>query len=110
MAADIGAALGGGAHLRDLRRTAIGSFSEADAHPIDEAVLLRPAEGLRDYPAVIVSAEAATAVGHGKVLDRPLLGIEGDGPWRVCDDSGALLAMYEPYDDNRAKPAVVLAG
>ncbi len=110
LAADIGAALGGGAHLRDLRRTAIGSFSEADAHPIDEAVLLRPAEGLRDYPAVIVSAEAATAVGHGKVLDRPLLGIEGDGPWRVCDDSGALLAMYEPYDDNRAKPAVVLAG
>ena len=27
LAADVGTALGGGAHLRDLRRTAIGSFT-----------------------------------------------------------------------------------
>ena len=31
LAADLGTALGGGAHLRNLRRTAVGSFSEAEA-------------------------------------------------------------------------------
>lgn len=110
LAADIGAALGGGAHLRDLRRTGIGSFDENEARPIDDAVLLSPAEGLRDYPALAVSGEMATAVGHGKVLGRSSLGFEGTGPWRVLDDSGALLAMYETHGDDRAKPAVVLVG
>ena len=54
LAADLGTALGGGAHLRRLRRTAVGSFTDADAHPVDEIVVLPPAEGLRDYPAVPV--------------------------------------------------------
>ena len=31
LAADIGAALGGGAHLRTLRRTSVGPFTLADA-------------------------------------------------------------------------------
>ncbi len=110
LAADIGAALGGGAHLRDLRRTAIGSFTEAEAAPIDEAVLLSPAEGLRDYPAVTVAGEAAKAVGHGKVLERVELGVVGVGPWRVLDDSGDLLAVYESRGNERVKPAVVLTG
>ncbi len=33
LAADVGTALGGGAHLRDLRRTAIGSFTVDQAGP-----------------------------------------------------------------------------
>jgi tRNA pseudouridine55 synthase len=110
LAADIGAALGGGAHLRDLRRTAIGSFTEAEASPIDEAVLLSPAEGLRDYPAITVAGEVAKAVGHGKVLERVELAVVGGGPWRVLDDAGVLLAVYESHGDERLKPAVVLAG
>ena len=36
LAADLGHLLGGGAHLRDLRRTAIGSFTEAEAAPPDD--------------------------------------------------------------------------
>ena len=36
LAADLGHLLGGGAHLRNLRRTAIGSFTEADAAPPDD--------------------------------------------------------------------------
>ena len=34
LAADLGAALGGGGHLRNLRRTAIGSFTVAEARHI----------------------------------------------------------------------------
>ncbi|HWE70416.1 MAG TPA: tRNA pseudouridine(55) synthase TruB, partial [Acidimicrobiales bacterium] len=48
LAADLGAALGGGAHLRNLRRTRIGSFTAEDARLVDEltpAVVLTPAQG-----------------------------------------------------------------
>ncbi len=37
LAADLGAALGGGAHLRNLRRTAAGSFTVDQAHRIDDS-------------------------------------------------------------------------
>ncbi|MDQ1438806.1 MAG: tRNA pseudouridine55 synthase, partial [Acidimicrobiaceae bacterium] len=57
LAADLGAALGGGAHLRNLRRTAIGSFGLGEARPLEalapEAVL-SPAEAMRDYPSLVV--------------------------------------------------------
>ena len=43
LAADLGALLGGGAHLRALRRTAVGSFTLAEAHPLEQA--RRPAAG-----------------------------------------------------------------
>jgi tRNA pseudouridine55 synthase len=108
LAADLGAALGGGAHLRRLRRTAIGSFDEAEAVPVDAIELITPAEGLRDYPAVTVDAGTAVLVGHGRVLPRRDLGVRGDGPWRVLDADGALRAVYEARGSTEAKPAVVL--
>ncbi len=110
LAADIGAALGGGAHLRALRRTAIGSFTIAEATALDAVtrdVLLPPAEALRDYPRVVADAAAADAVAHGKVLDREVLGVEGEGPWAVLSGSGTLHAVYESFGA-RVKPAVVL--
>ena len=111
LAADLGTALGGGAHLRALRRTAVGPFSAAMARPLDEVGLgdvLPPVEALRGRPQVKVDDAVAAAVGHGKVLDRAVLGVDGEGPWAVLDVGGALLAVYEPYGE-RAKPAVVLA-
>ena len=57
LAADLGHLLGGGAHLRDLRRTAIGSFTEAEAAPPDAAELLPPAEALRDYERIVVDED-----------------------------------------------------
>ena len=68
LAADLGAALGGGAHLRNLRRTAVGSFGLDGAHLIDELDaqdVLTPAQALRDMTQVEVSAEVATLVTHG---------------------------------------------
>jgi hypothetical protein len=37
------------------------------------------------------------------------LAVDGDGPWAIVDMAGDLLAVYEPYDDARVKPAVVIA-
>jgi tRNA pseudouridine55 synthase len=111
LAADLGTALGGGAHLRDLRRTSIGSFTVEQAQPVDALspeALLTPAEALRDLPAVTVDEAVAADVAHGKVLDRDRLGVSGDGPWPVVGQDGVLLAVYEPHR-GAAKPAVVLA-
>jgi tRNA pseudouridine55 synthase len=112
LAADLGAALGGGAHLRRLRRVAVGSFGEADMVALADVSadsLLPPAVALRDYPAVTVDdPEAAAAIGHGRVLDAGVLGEEGDGPWAVLDTDGRLLAVYEAHG-GRIKPAVVLS-
>lgn len=111
LAADIGTALGGGAHLRNLRRTRSGSFTVADAVPLEEVApdrLLPPAEALRDLPAVTVDGDLAAAVGHGKVLPASDLGVEGDGPWRVLGPGGDLFAVYERHKGPTVKPAVVL--
>lgn len=112
LADDVGRALGGGAHLRDLRRTAIGSFTvdiavEVDA--LDPACLLSPASALRDLPAVTVPDEVAADVAHGKVLELARLGVDaGDGPWPVLGTGGELLAVYERHRGTSAKPSVVL--
>lgn len=110
LAADLGAALGGGAHLRHLRRTAIGSFTVEHAGTVEDPVLVTPAEALRDYDPVTVADELARLVGHGRVLERDQLGATGDGPWPVLDTEGRLLAVYEPAKGSAVKPAVVLAG
>jgi tRNA pseudouridine55 synthase len=108
LAADLGTALGGGAHLRSLRRTAVGGFTLDDAGPI-EAPILRPvADAVRHLPAVVVDSDLASAVGHGKVLDRDRLGVGGaPGPWAILDREGELLAVYQAHK-GATKPAVVL--
>jgi tRNA pseudouridine55 synthase len=105
LAADLGRLLGGGAHLRDLRRTAVGSFTEADAAPLDDAPLLPPAEAMRDYQRITVDDATAGLVAHG----RPLPAFPGPPPWALLAVDGSLLAVYEAHGDG-SKPAVVLVG
>ncbi|MCB1001565.1 MAG: tRNA pseudouridine(55) synthase TruB [Acidimicrobiales bacterium] len=107
LADDLGRLLGGGAHLRALRRTACGSFTEADARPPDEAPLLTAAAALRDYPSVAVDDTAAGAVANGRRLPIDTAW-RGDGPWAIVDARGELLAVYRRHDDRLATPDVVL--
>jgi tRNA pseudouridine55 synthase len=104
LAADLGRLLGGGAHLRRLRRTASGGFTDTDARPLDALELLPVKEAVRDLALVTVDAATARRVAHGAVLARPA----GDGPWAVLAPDGELLAVYEPRNTLEAKPAVVL--
>ena len=111
LAADLGAALGGGAHLRNLRRTRIGSFGTEDARLVDEltlAVVLSPAQAMRDLDQVVVPIDAQKLVARGLPLDRVPLGVSGDGPWGLVDDAHHLLAVYEATETDRIKPAVVI--
>ena len=100
LAADLGAALGGGAHLRRLRRTRVGSFTLDEAGTIDDAPVLSPAVAMRDLPSVTVDEDGARLVSFG----RPMPDLAVDGLVAVLDAAGALLAVYE---DRR--PSVVLA-
>jgi tRNA pseudouridine55 synthase len=112
LAADVGTLLGGGAHLRDLRRTAIGSFTADQGRPVDALTveaLLSPAEALRDLDAVTVDETVAADVAHGKVLEQERLDVDGPGPWPVVGEDGTLLAVYEPHRGTTAKPSVVLS-
>ena len=111
LAADLGEALGGGAHLRNLRRTRIGSFTTEDARLVDEltpAVVLTPAQAMRDLDQVVVPIDAQKLVARGLPLDRVPLGVSGDGPWGLVDDAHHLLAVYEATETDRIKPAVVI--
>jgi len=110
LAADLGESLGGGAHLRALRRVSVGSFTLDDARPlaeVDPSVVRAPGELVRDYPSATIEGELELAVRHGKVLDRSDLGVAGEGPWAIFGEAG-LLAMYETTSSERAKPAVVM--
>ena len=104
LAADLGTLLGGGAHLRNLRRTTVGDFTLADCTSIEDAKLLQPIAALRSMTRVVVDTEAAAKVRHG----RSFPAWPGEAPWAVVDEAGALLAVYE-QDGPNAKPSVVLA-
>ena len=108
LAADLGEALGGGAHLRALRRTAVGGFTLDDARSIETPELLPVATAVRHLAGVAVGDDVAADIRHGKVLDLDRLGVRGPGPWAVHDAAGELLAVYEAHQ-GAAKPALVVA-
>ncbi len=105
LAADLGRALGGGAHLRNLRRTAVGLFTLESARPIEDIELAPVAELLRGMPVLEVDDEMARKVSHG----QPLGPAGGDGYLAVTDRSGAVLAVYQAKDGNLCA-AKVLTG
>jgi tRNA pseudouridine55 synthase len=114
LAADLGAALGGPAHLAELRRLRVGPFTieEARSLPVVEAdppaAVLAPVEAMRGLERATVDEKSARAVAHGSVFPCVALAVDGPGPYAVVDDAGTLLAVYERRGA-ALKPAVVLA-
>jgi tRNA pseudouridine55 synthase len=117
LAADLGSALGGGAHLRRLRRTRVGSFTESGAAPLsqieaavasgDLSALRSPIDGL-DLARVKVDDGVAAAVAHGRPLDPATIGAPGAGPVALLDAAGELVAVYRVAETGPATPEVVL--
>lgn len=102
VARDAGEALGVGAHLTALRRTAVGRFRADDAIPPDrledpEAVrsaLMTPLASLAHLPALELSEEDRTRIGHGQRLTA---GNAPAGLLALVQD-GELLAIAESVD------------
>ena len=115
LAADVGTALGGGAHLRNLRRVSIGSFDVSEAAVLGPELadrpLLSPAAALRDYVVAVMDDETSVAqIRNGRVLPVAAFGDAAltGRPWAVLDREGSLLAVYERHGPEEAKPLVVL--
>ena len=107
LAADLGKLLGGGAHLRNLRRTAVGEFTIGESGSPDECELLPVETTVRGLARVDIDQATAVLVGNGRVLPR-FEGLTGDGPWALFGPEGTLLAVYEAFRVGQVKPSVVL--
>ncbi|MFT3709685.1 MAG: tRNA pseudouridine(55) synthase TruB [Archangium sp.] len=95
LAADLGEALGCGAHLTALRRTQSGPFTLAQSVPlanVADAKLVSLTDALKDVPELKLSAVEAGRVRHGGVVEVPA---SLTGLVRVHDPSGALLALAD---------------
>lgn len=112
LARDIGEALGCGAHLQALRRTAVGTFVIEEAVPLDklrsgemplDSVLLPPALAVADWPSVTVDAAEERLIRNGLPIARDEL--QGERAYAQTAD-GALLALLAPAD-GRWRPTKV---
>lgn len=102
LAADVGAALHGVAHLASLRRTAVGPFALDQAMPLDAACepgaalpLLSVEDATRAYRTFTVSAETATHLRRGQQAGLCTLPAarEDEEIARVLDQDGLLVAL-----------------
>ncbi|MGH9024089.1 MAG: tRNA pseudouridine(55) synthase TruB [Acidimicrobiia bacterium] len=117
LAADLGLALGGVAHLGALRRLRVGSFTIDEARSL-EAIAAAPTESalapvvaVRDFEQVRMDPELARAVRGGASVPISALpvGAEVGSLVALLDETGALLAIYERGQAG-ARPVVVLGG
>jgi len=104
LVADVGEALGCGAHLAALRRTAIGPFRVEDARPpADPGEPLPLERAVAHLPAVRLEPEEATAAANGSILAPA--GI--DGPYAVLGPDGRLIGIWRDVGA-KARPEMVL--
>jgi tRNA pseudouridine55 synthase len=105
LAAAVGDALGTGAHLTLLRRTAIGPFEVADARSPDDPGDPLPLErAVAHLPRVEVEPDEAVAVSHGRILGPAGL----RGPYAVFAPDGRVLGVYRD-EGAKSRPEVILA-
>ena len=103
--ADVGTALGCGAHLTRLRRSAIGPFRIEEATAPDAPGPPLPLErAVAHLPRVDLDPEEAVAARHGRIL-----GPAGRaGPYGVFSPEGRLIGVYED-EGTKARPQVIMA-
>jgi tRNA pseudouridine55 synthase len=111
LAADLGRALGTLAHLAGLRRTAVGRFTDAEAHTLEElaeperlaAAVLDPAAAMASTATRALTPAEASALATGRTLD-PTGRID---PVAAVGPDGRLIAVIQD-SAGRARPKVVL--
>ena len=120
LARDLGVALGCGAYLAALTRTASGPFRLEDAHTLDAArqalstgkharMLLPPDAGLEAYPRLTLGDEELATLSKGQSVRHRVERKIGSGPsglLRVVDGAGRLAAMAR-FEQGRLHPEKV---
>lgn len=111
LARDLGAALGTGGHLTALRRTRVGPYGLADAHPLDElrrelTVLPLGQAAAAAFPRWTVDARQAELLRNGvRIATPPSL---PGGPVAVFGPGDHFVALIEARD-RRARSLAVFA-
>jgi tRNA pseudouridine55 synthase len=120
IAHDLGQALGCGAHLADLRRTASGEFTLEQARTLgglqalaDEGrladALIPAARMLPDFPSVYVEPLAVTQIRQGRNFPAsPFRGRLGAAYVKAVSGDGELIAIGQAVLPNLYHPVVVL--
>lgn len=116
IARDVGDALGVGAHLRALRRTASGPHVVERAVPLDRlddavavgSAILSPAAAVSHLPAVRLDRDGLVDLGHGRPVAAPD-DLPAGVPVALLDAAGALVGIGE-RDGARVRPRKVLLG
>jgi tRNA pseudouridine55 synthase len=113
LCADIGEAIGCGAHLVELKRTGSGQFSIEDCLSLEDVMILSKVgtledriiplgEALRDFPKIVVGDSTCESIRHGRgvsVFDLKKASIPSQmtgGCMKVLSRRGDLVAIVEP--------------
>jgi tRNA pseudouridine55 synthase len=122
LAEDIGAFLGVGAHLTQLRRTRSGNCSLDEAVTLEklddlarsgaERGVMIPMAGAIAMPTLLLSAEERAHISHGRSIEQPVEGraiYENGALAKLCDKKNQLIAIAE-FDSSKTlwRPRVVL--
>jgi tRNA pseudouridine55 synthase len=120
IAHDAGRAMGCGAHLQDLRRTAAGEFTIAQAHTLEELArlaaenrlaeaLIPAAQVLPAFPAVYVESPLISMIRQGRNFPvSPFHVRTGTRYVKAISREGELIAIGEAKLPNLYHPIVVL--
>lgn len=99
LAYDMGEALGVGAHLAGLVRTASGGFTLENATPLDTLLsdpnryLITPVVALSNFPSLRLDSAAETEIRHGRAIRG-----EGEGTIMAYDVADRLIAVLQAAD------------
>lgn len=112
---DVGVRLGVGAHLAELRRTAIGGFRVEDAVPFDAledpaavaAALILPVDAMAHLPAARIDGAEVRRIRNGQPVRVPDAEA-GDGKLVAVSSGGELVAIAE-RDGDLLRPRKVFA-
>lgn len=115
LAEDIGTAVGCGAHVKNLRRTAAGPFQEQEMVSLMtvrvaaeqgiealDRLLLGTDSILRDVPALVLQESVAYYLCQGQPVQVPRAPTQGRV--RIYDEAGRFLGAGEVLDDGRIAP------
>lgn len=117
LAHDLGRKLGPGAHLAELKRTAVREFAIEEAHSLEQLeqakaagrldeLFLHPRLVLPEFPAVVASAESAARIRHGGAVNLPEF--SKAATVRVFAGQRELLAIARRVAGTLFQPKVVL--
>jgi tRNA pseudouridine55 synthase len=111
LAESLGQLLGGGAHVKDLRRTKIGDFDIDSAIFLEDIILgdiISIRDALQFLPQIEVSSSLESRIFNGSPITRVEIEAAGPGPFAISGSGQSFIAIYQAVGLDKLKPLVVI--